>query len=104
VKETRQCEEEGADGKGGRIRTCVRRRRCVWCGPAAALRSVRGGGGGPWEGTLTARGFGRKPTERRFGEVVSGRLRTKSLRPEAAAEVRRLVSASASGGQKPPRS
>jgi hypothetical protein len=52
VKETRQCEEKTVGtAMGGRIRTCVHRRRCVWCGPAA-LRSVRGGGGGAVQGTL----------------------------------------------------
>jgi hypothetical protein len=47
VKETRQWEEKtvGTDEfvEEG-IHTCVDRRRCVRCGPAA-LRSVRGGGG-----------------------------------------------------------
>jgi hypothetical protein len=52
VKETRQCEEKTVGtAMGGGIRTCVHRRRCVWCGPAA-LRSVRGGGGGAFQGTL----------------------------------------------------
>jgi hypothetical protein len=52
VKETRQCEEKTVGTTmGGGIRTYVQRRRCVWCGPAA-LRSVRGGGGGAFQGTL----------------------------------------------------
>jgi hypothetical protein len=52
VKETRQCKEKTVGtAMGGGIRTCVHRRRCMWCGPAA-LRSVRGGGGGACEGTL----------------------------------------------------
>jgi hypothetical protein len=52
MKETRQCEEKTVGTTmGGGIRTCVHRRRCVWCGPAA-LRSVRGGGGGALQETL----------------------------------------------------
>jgi hypothetical protein len=78
----------------------------------AAMRSVRTDGS-PFAsrrrrsvaGTLAFRvGFSRKPNERRFARTVGGRLLTQALRPEDAREAGRLVSASASGGQKPPRS
>ena len=60
VKETRQWEEKtvGTDefAEEG-IRTCVDRRRCVWCGPAALC--LVHGGGGALRGTLaeSARGL-----------------------------------------------
>jgi hypothetical protein len=69
-----------------------------------AAAEVRCGGGGGYNPSEVRGGFYPKPSERRFRRTVGGPLLTQALRAEAARKVCRLVPASASGGQKPPRS